>query len=224
MLKGAPWSIGFIVAIFCIAIFFIINFIYKDNLQDKEDNLKLTEKKLKIAEDKNKDLEDQLINANLKTEASNKKDFILTPKQIEYKVWNWLIDYEYDIQKLKNENFYFQYFVLTKEGKAIIISLPKSKKANLVFFAKLIPSDEEQKKISKWSQKKLNDLLVKIKVHLANKEFNFTVNPNLNEIEFYRLLFVESLTKANFSKNLMLLKAAHTMIATYFHESFIIIP
>ncbi len=149
---------------------------------------------------------------------------VLTPKQIESNVRNWLDEYRYNILKVPDEKEHFYFIVKSKSGKQTTIKLSKLEDTFITLHVKWVPTSDEQKAINKWSSRKLNDTLVKIKKSLASIELSFILHPQLKQITLNKTLFVDSLTKTSLFDALNNLNRAQAITLTHLHESFVIIP
>lgn len=155
---------------------------------------------------------------------SNVKDVAKTPKQIESDVRNWLEEYGYKVNKVPDEKDHFHFGVESKSGKQSAIKLSKLEDTFIIINVEMFPTGNERGDIDKWSSKKLNDTLIKIKSSLANIGLIYDVHPQLKWVKFNKVLFVESLTKTDLFDACNKLNTGQAMVATFFHESFMVIP
>lgn len=142
---------------------------------------------------------------------------ILTPKQIESNVRNWLEEYGYSVLKKLDEKEHFRFIASNKTGDNIVIRLPKLQENRLLLQLDIIPTDDEQDAIKKLDLVGLDKLLVDIKWTLiAIGLRSFEVRSELKIIELREFIFAEALTKTTLSDALIRLKSARVMIYTFF--------
>ena len=144
---------------------------------------------------------------------------VLTPEQIESKVWNWLAEpvygSNYSASKSQDEeNTHFCFIATNEDGDNIEIRLFKSQETLLKFRNNLKLSSDVQEAINKLSPTELKELLFNIKNSLNNAELGFEAIEPLKIIILKDDLFVEALTRSSFFEVLKRLKRGRAMTGT----------
>ena len=234
--------------------YFVVNKLYEHSLDTRDNTIQSRDNTIANRDDKISDLKDsnkslygeigklekevitlkgsnELLQSNVGklekqiiTLKGKAKKPVLTPKQIESKVRNWLEESDYSVRKVQDEKAHFRFDVKSSTGKQATIKLSKLQETFLTFQVIIIPVNKYLEAISKWDSKKLNDTLVNIKSSLVSIGIGFSIDTQLKWIILEEVLFVELLTQPDFFKACQHISTGQTMVLTFLHESVMITP
>ena len=161
----------------------------------------------------------------LKTERESEREtLVLTPKQVESKMRNWLKELGYIVDDHQVEDSHFYFLATSETGNKINIKFSKSDETLLKFQVEIIFKPNDQEAINKLGRKESNDLVVDIKKILGNLNLGFEVKTPLKIIIFNEGLFIEELTKPNLFKVLKRLDIARTNVSTSIYTALKVNP